>query len=51
MDALEQARAEIDEVDAQLAALFERRMAAVLQVGRKKPGQAISHHTPYCGTR
>ena len=32
MDALEHARAEIDEVDAQLAALFERRMAAVLQV-------------------
>ena len=31
MDALEQARAEIDEVDAQLAALFERRMAAVLR--------------------
>ena len=29
MDALEQARAEIDTVDAQLAALFERRMAAV----------------------
>ena len=26
MDALEQARAEIDTVDAQLAALFERRM-------------------------
>ena len=34
MDALEQARAEIDEVDAQLAALFERRMAAVLAGGR-----------------
>ena len=30
MDALEQARAEIDAVDAQLAALFERRMAAVV---------------------
>ena len=30
MDALEQARAEIDAVDTQLAALFERRMAAVL---------------------
>ena len=36
MDALEQARAEIDEVDAQLAALFERRMAAVLQVAEYK---------------
>ena len=30
MDALDKARAEIDAVDAQLAALFERRMAAVL---------------------
>lgn len=30
MDALQNARAEIDAVDAQLAALFERRMAAVL---------------------
>ena len=36
MDALEQARAEIDEVDAQLAALFERRMAAVLLVAEYK---------------
>ncbi len=36
MDALEQARAEIDTVDAQLAALFERRMAAVLQVAEYK---------------
>ena len=36
MDALEHARAEIDEVDAQLAALFERRMAAVLQVAEYK---------------
>ena len=32
MDALEQARREIDTVDAQLAALFERRMKAVLSV-------------------
>ena len=32
MDALDKARAEIDAVDAQLAALFERRMAAVLAV-------------------
>ena len=38
MDALEQARAEIDTVDAQLAALFERRMAAVLQVAEYKRG-------------
>ena len=36
MDALEHARAEIDEVDAQLAALFERHMAAVLQVAEYK---------------
>ena len=36
MDALEQARAEIDAVDTQLAALFERRMAAVLQVAEYK---------------
>ena len=36
MDALEQARTEIDTVDAQLAALFERRMAAVLQVAEYK---------------
>ena len=32
MDARQQARAELDTVDDQLAALFERRMAAVLQV-------------------
>ena len=32
MDQLQQARAEINEVDAQIAALFERRMAAVRQV-------------------
>ena len=37
MDTLEQARAEIDAVDAQLAALFERRMAAVLSVAQYKP--------------
>ena len=36
MDALEQARAEIDTVDVQLAALFERRMAAVLSVAEYK---------------
>ena len=34
MDTLEQARAEIDAVDGQLAALFERRMAAVLSVAQ-----------------
>ena len=33
MDALEQARAEIDTVDAQLAALFERRMARAVCAG------------------
>ena len=37
MDTLEQARAEIDAVDAQLAALFERRMAAVLRFAQYKP--------------
>ena len=36
MDALENARREIDAVDAQLAALFERRMAAVLAVAEYK---------------
>ena len=36
MDALQNARAEIDAVDAQLAALFERRMAAVLTVAQYK---------------
>ena len=38
MDTLEQARAEIDAVDAQLAALFERRMAAVLSVAPIQTG-------------
>ena len=41
MDALEQARAEIDKVDAQLAALFERRMAAVLQVAEYKRAHGL----------
>ena len=41
MDALEQARAEIDAVDAQLAALFERRMAAVLQVAQYKKAHGL----------
>ena len=41
MDALEHARAEIDEVDAQLAALFERRMAAVLQVAEYKRAHGL----------
>ena len=36
MDALEQARAEIDTVDAEMAALFERRMRAVADVVRYK---------------
>ena len=36
MDALQNARAEIDAVDAQLAALFERRMTAVLTVAQYK---------------
>ena len=41
MDALEQARAEIDAVDAQLAALFERRMAAVLCVAQYKQAHGL----------
>ena len=41
MDALEQARVEIDAVDAQLAALFERRMAAVLHVAEYKQAHGL----------
>ena len=41
MDTLEQARAEIDGVDAQLAALFERRMAAVLSVAQYKQAHGL----------
>ena len=40
-DALEPARAEIYTVDAQLAALFERRMAAVLQVAEYKRAHGL----------
>ena len=50
MDALEQARREIDTVDAQLAALFERRMKAVLNVAEYKK----AHGPPakrWCWTR
>ena len=36
MDQLQQARAAIDEIDAQMAALFERRMEAVGQVAQYK---------------
>ena len=46
MDALEHARAEIDEVDAQLAALFERRMAAVLQVAEYKRAHGLPIFDP-----
>ena len=41
MDALEEARLEIDAVDAQLAALFERRMAAVLSVAKYKQAKGL----------
>ena len=41
MDTLEQARAEIDAVDGQLAALFERRMAAVLSVAQYKQAHGL----------
>ena len=43
MDALEQARREIDTVDAQLAALFERRMKAVTQRGGIQKGPRPAH--------
>lgn len=46
MDQLEQARREIDEVDAQLAALFERRMRAVVQVARYKKEHGLPIHDP-----
>ena len=41
MDGLEQARREIDAVDAQLAELFERRMAAVLSVAQYKQAHGL----------
>ena len=41
MDALEQARRRIDAVDTQLAALFEQRMAAVLEVARYKQAHGL----------
>ena len=46
MDELEQARREIDEVDAALAELFERRMRAVVQVARYKQAHGIPIHDP-----
>ena len=36
MDQLQQARAQIDEIDARMAALFEQRMQAVGQVAQYK---------------
>ena len=36
MDQLEQARAQIDAIDAQMAALFTQRMQAVVQVAQYK---------------
>ena len=41
MDALDKARREIDAVDAELAALFERRMAAVLAVAQYKQAHGL----------
>lgn len=41
METLEQARREIDEADRQLAALFERRMAAVLAVAEYKKAHGL----------
>ena len=46
MDELEQARQEIDAVDAQLAALFERRMRAVVQVALYKKARGLPIHDP-----
>ena len=46
MDELEQARQEIDAVDAQLAALFERRMRAVVQVALYKKAHGLPIHDP-----
>ena len=46
MDELEQARQEIDAVDAQLAALFERRMRAVMQVALYKKARGLPIHDP-----
>ena len=41
MDALDKARREIDAVDAELAALIERRMAAVLAVAPYKQAHGL----------
>ena len=46
MDPLEQARQEIDAVDAELAALFERRMKAVLAVARYKKEHGLPIYDP-----
>ena len=46
MNELEQARREIDEADAQLAALFERRMRAVVQVALYKKAHGLPIHDP-----
>ena len=51
MDTLEQARAEIDAVDAQLAALFERRMAAVLSVAQYKQAHGLPIFDAACWKR
>ena len=46
MNELEQARREIDEADAELAALFERRMRAVVQVALYKKAHGLPIHDP-----
>ena len=46
MDQLEAARRQIDAVDAQLADLFEQRMAAVLQVAEYKKAHGLPILTP-----
>ena len=42
MNQLEQARAEIDRIDRQMAALFEQRMQAVRQVAEYKKAQGMA---------
>ena len=42
MDLLQQARAEIDTVDAEMAALFERRMRAVADVVRDRKSTRLN---------
>lgn len=55
MDQLQQVRAQIDEIDAKMAALFEQRMQAVGQVAQYKRAPAnrclTRHAKPLCWKR